>query len=114
MAVRAAALGVLAALLVPAGVAFADAPSTWQDSPHVSGLDFLVVLFLIPGAIGLVIALLASLPYLIKGSSYHSGQPWLSEGEWFGGPRGGLDAAEGSDHPALGSATDRGGSGATY
>jgi hypothetical protein len=105
---------VFTVVLGGAGAAFADTPSAWPDPPHVSGAHYLLVLFLIPAAIGLVIAVLVSLPSWIKGSSYHSGEPWLSEGEWFGGPRGGVEAAEEDDPKALGAGTDQGGAGARY
>ncbi|MGI9155897.1 MAG: hypothetical protein ACR2FG_04580 [Marmoricola sp.] len=115
LAARAAALGTFSVVLAGSGAAFADTPSTWEDSPHVSGADFLLVLFLIPAAVALVIALLVALPSLVKGgSSYHAGQPWLGESEWFGGPRGGLEDAEGADQQALEPGADRGGAGARY
>lgn len=59
----------------------------------MSGLDFVIVLLLIPGGIALIITLLVMLPSLIKGDSYHPGQAWQGQPEWFGGPRKGADAA---------------------
>lgn len=111
---RAAALGACSALLLGSGAAYADAPSTWENSPHVSGLHALTILFLIPFALFLVISLLAALPSLVKGDSYRAGQPWLGEAEWFGGPRAGLGAADGEDQKALDAADDRGGAGARF
>jgi hypothetical protein len=74
----------------------------------------LTILFLIPFALFLVISLLAALPSLVKGSSYRAGQPWLGEPEWFGGPRGGVDAADDPDQKALGTTGDQGGAGARF
>lgn len=109
---RGAALGVFSVVLLGAGTALADAPSSWESAPHVSGLHALIVLFLIPLGLFLLISLLASLPYLIKGDSYQAGQPWRGEAEWFGGPRGGVDAAD--ERQAIGSPDDRGGAGARF
>ncbi|MCW2757743.1 MAG: hypothetical protein JWO46_1489 [Nocardioidaceae bacterium] len=66
---RAAGAGLFTVLLGLGGAAFADTPSNWEDSPHVSGFQFLLVLFLIPLGIGLVITVLTILPSLIKGST---------------------------------------------
>jgi len=94
---RRAALAVsTAAAVVVAlpGLASADTPAAWQDDPHVSGLDFLLVLLLIPVGLALLISLLAALPSMIRDRGYEPGQSWRAEAEWFGGPRKGVDAAE--------------------
>src|ERR1700712_2117746 len=109
---RAAALGAFAVVLLGSGTASADAPSTWQDSPHVSGLQALTVYFLIPFGLFLLISLLAALPSMIRGSSYKAGQPWLGEPEWFGGPRGGVEAPADEERGAIESARNQGGAGA--
>lgn len=82
------------ALLSVPVAAFADTPSTWTSAPHVSGLQFLVVLVLIPAGLFVVISLLAALPSMISDKGYEPGQSWRSDAEWFGGPRKGVDAAE--------------------
>lgn len=107
-------MGAFSVALLGPGAAVADAPSTWEDAPHVSGLQALTVLFLIPFALFLVISLLAALPSLVKGGSYQPGQPWLSEGEWFGGPRGGVQAADEVDQKAIESPDNPGGAGARF
>lgn len=112
--IRAAALGTFGVALLGPGTAFADAPSSWPDAPPVSGLDALTVFFLIPLALFLVISLLAALPSLVKGDSYRPGQPWLSEPEWFGGPRRGLESADETDQKAIESADEQGGAGARF
>ena len=93
---RRAALAASAALAVvvalPA-VASADTPAAWDDAPHVSGLQYLVLLVLIPLGLALVIALLASLPSMHH-RGYEPGQAWRAEAEWFGGPRKGVEAAD--------------------
>lgn len=94
---RRAALAVsvtLFGLLLAPVAAFADTPASWENEKHVSGLQFLVVLFLIPAGLFLVISLLAALPSLISDKGYEPGQSWRSEAEWFGGPRKGLEAAD--------------------
>jgi hypothetical protein len=90
LAVSAAAAAVVA---LPA-VASADTPQAWADDPHVSGLDFLLVLLIIPLGLGLVISLLAALPSMIRDRGYEPGQSWRAEAEWFGGPQKGVGATE--------------------
>ncbi|HET6152958.1 MAG TPA: hypothetical protein VFE15_08375 [Marmoricola sp.] len=92
-AALALSVGLFAAVLLPVS-AFADDPRSWQNAPHVSGLQFLVVLVLIPAGLFAIISLLASLPYLIGDKGYEPGQSWRSEPEWFGGPRKGVEATE--------------------
>jgi len=89
--VASAAFAVVVAL--PA-VASADTPAAWDDAPHVSGLQYLVLLVLIPLGLALVIALLASLPEMLHHRGYEPGQSWRAEAEWFGGPRKGVEAAD--------------------
>lgn len=90
LAVPAAAAAVVA---LPA-VASADTPEAWANDPHVSGLDFLLVLVLIPVGLALVISVLAALPSMIRDRGYEPGQSWRAEPEWFGGPQKGVEATE--------------------
>jgi hypothetical protein len=92
-AVLAVVAAVVAVVALPA-VALGDTPADWEKVPHVSGLEFLLVLVLIPVGIGLVITVLTILPSLIHDRGYEPGQSWRAEAEWFGGPRKGVDAAE--------------------
>lgn len=80
-------------VLLPAA-ASADTPAAWDEAPDVSGLEFLVVLFLIPAGLFLVISLLAALPSMISDKGYEPGQTWRAEAEWFGGASKGVDAAD--------------------
>jgi hypothetical protein len=91
--VLALSVGLFATVLLPIS-AFAEEPRSWQNAPHVSGLQFLVVLVLIPAGLFTIISVLASLPYMIGNKGYEPGQSWRSEPEWFGGPRKGVEAAE--------------------
>ena len=84
----------LASVVVTPVAAFADTPEAWDDAPHVSGLDFLLVLVLIPVGVALVISLLAALPSMIHDRGYEPGQSWRAGAEWFGGPRKGVEAAD--------------------
>ncbi|MCW2854593.1 MAG: hypothetical protein JWR52_208 [Marmoricola sp.] len=110
---RRAALAVSVAAFVLLSVpvaAFADTPSTWAKQPHVSGLQYLVVLFLIPAGLFIVITLFAALPSMISDKGYEPGQSWRSEAEWFGGPRKGVEAADELSSAQIEAAeTDRGG-----
>jgi hypothetical protein len=86
-------VGVFALAMLPAS-ALADTPATAPDAPHVSGLQWLVVLVLIPASLFVVISLLAALPSLLGDKGYEPGQSWRSEPEWFGGPGKGIEAAD--------------------
>ncbi|MCW2787584.1 MAG: hypothetical protein JWP74_4101 [Marmoricola sp.] len=104
------AVGAVALLSLPVS-AFADEPGAWANEPHVSGLQFLVVLVLIPAGLFVAISLLAALPSLIGDKGYEPGQSWRSEPEWFGGPKKGIEAAEELSPQQLEAAeTDQGGS----
>lgn len=95
--VRRAVLTVSTALVTLVGlpaVAVADTPAAWDDAPHVSGLEYLVVLLLIPLGLALVISLLVSLPSMIHDRGYEPGQSWRAEAAWFGGPSAGVEAAD--------------------
>lgn len=91
-----AAAGLILALVGAGTAAYADTPVSWQKVAPVSVFQFVVLLLLIPGGIALVIALLVSLPYMRRErAGYSPGQAWRGESVWFGGPRQGLDRADG-------------------
>jgi hypothetical protein len=92
-AVLALSAALVAVVALPA-VASADTPAAWADDPHVSGLEFLLVLVLIPVGLALVIGLFAAIPSMIHDRGYEPGQSWRAEAEWFGGPRKGVEAAD--------------------
>jgi hypothetical protein len=91
--VLAVSAAVVAVVALPA-VASADTPAAWEKADHVSGLQFLLVLVLIPGGLALVISLLAVLPSIIRDRGYEPGQSWRAEAEWFGGPQKGVGASD--------------------
>jgi hypothetical protein len=103
-----------AVLVVLAGpvAAHADVPRAWPDPPKVSGLDFLIVLVLIPLGVAVVISVLAALPEMIRDKGYEPGQSWRSEPEWFGGPRQGVRARDDVAERAL--EGERGGTSARW
>ena len=105
----------LVAIVALPGVASADTPAAWKNAPDVSGLQFLVVLLLIPAGLALVISLLAVLPSIIKDSGYAPGRSWRAEAEWFGGPQKGVEAASDLSPQLLVAAeTGRGGTSAQW
>jgi len=84
----------LVSIVALPAVASADTPAAWDKAPHVSGLDYLIVLVLIPGGLALLISLLAALPSMINDRGYEPGQSWRAQPEWFGGPQKGVGASE--------------------
>jgi hypothetical protein len=74
--------------------AVADPPAQWADNPSVSTMHVLLVLVVAPLALFALIWLLVYLPSMTRGEKYKPGQAWRGEPEWFGGPRGGLEALE--------------------
>lgn len=101
-----------------ASTAVAEPPESWEDTPSVSLLHVLLVLFLIPLALFLLICLLVYLPSMSRGRGDRSGEGHRGEAEWFGGPRDGLDAVDRTEQPtAVGSGdrdSGRGGAGAGW
>lgn len=93
-AVRALALTPALVLLGTAGTAAADAPDTWQTGPSVSGLHVILLLGGVPLALFVLITLLVYLPSMRHGDGHRPGEAWHGQSEWFGGPRGGLEAAD--------------------
>lgn len=89
------------------GPASADAPRAWGQSPHVSGFQFLLVLFLIPLVLALVISLLVSVPSMMHRGGYEPGHAWRAETEWFGGPGKGIAAVDEVSPAALGNAREQ-------
>lgn len=79
-------------------VALADTPAGWADAPHVSGFQFLLVLFLIPAGLAVLIAVLAALPSIVSGNKgYQAGRPFVADPQWFGGTAKGESADEDAD-----------------
>lgn len=91
---RSSAAGAMLVVAFAAAPALADTPESWSDEPSVSGLEFLLVLFLIPLGIALVVGVLAAIPSMLSSSDdYEPGQAWRGDSLWFGGPRKGLEAS---------------------
>lgn len=108
--ISAVALGLVAGSL--SAPAFAAPPTAWDEPATFSGLERLVVLFLIPLAVIAVIALLTYLPSLIKGQSKEAALVFQDRHEWFGGPRSGVEATQGAGEPV--DSSSKGGSGAGW
>lgn len=114
-AARALVLAPAAVVTLMAAPAVAAPPEAWPQAEPVSVLDFLIVLLLLPLGLGLVIALLASVPAMARGEKYAPGQAWRGETTWFGGPKDGLEAADRTDPAAIESGhDDRGGASARW
>lgn len=102
----------LAVSPVPAA---ATPPEGWPETEPVSVTSYLLLLLVIPLGLALLIALLASVPRLVRGDRYTPGLAWRKETEWFGGPRDGLEAADRTDPKALeGESAERGGASARW
>ena len=107
---RAAALLLLVPMVLVTsltGTAFADAPVQWEDSGPYSPLYVITILVVIPASMFALITLLVYLPSMMRtGESYHPGQPWRNDAEWFGGPRGGVGAVDRTEQPRAVSGSD--------
>lgn len=91
---RSSAAGLMLVMALAATPALADTPESWSDEASVSGLEFLLVLFLIPLGLALVVGVLAAIPSMLSSSDdYEPGQAWRGDSLWFGGPRKGLEAS---------------------
>ena len=84
------------------GSAFASPPETWQGDRGTSTLKTLLLLVGVPLLLFVVITLLVYLPSMRQNQSYRPGQVWRGEPEWFGGPRGGLDALDRAEPATVG------------
>jgi hypothetical protein len=102
------ALALTPALLVTgaAGAAFASPPNTWQEGPPVSALHVILVLAIPPLALFVIITLLTYLPSMSRNAGYHPGEVWRYDAQWFGGPRGGVEALDAAEQPALSHRTE--------
>lgn len=98
------------------GPAVAVPPEGWPAAEPVSSLS--VILLLVGGPVALIaiITLLVYVPSMARGEKYTPGRAWRNENEWFGGPRGGVEAADNAEPKALaGNAPeDRGGASAHW
>ena len=93
-AARALALTPAILVITATGTAFADAPEIWKSGDDVSPLYVLLVLGAAPAGLFLLITLLVYVPSMSRGEEYQPGLAWRNEPEWFGGPRGGVEATE--------------------
>ncbi len=99
-----------------AGPALAVPPERWPVSEPVSALYALLILVGIPVALFAIISLLVYVPSMARGEKYTPGLAWRNRNEWFGGPRGGVEAADSVEPQAIegGADTDRGGANARW
>jgi hypothetical protein len=95
------ALALTPGLLVTgaAGAAVASPPNTWKEGPPVSPLHVILVLCVAPLALFVIITLLTYLPSMSRSARYHPGEVWRYDPQWFGGPRGGVEALEAAEQP---------------
>jgi hypothetical protein len=110
---RAAALAPGVLVPLAAAPALAVPPEGWPAPDPVSTLDMLLVLLGIPLALFVGITLLVYVPSMARGERYTPGLAWRNENEWFGGPRGGLGAADHAEPESVGE-SDRGGASARW
>jgi hypothetical protein len=98
---RSVALTPAILLGLAAGPAVAAPPEGWPQAEPVSTLHVLVILVAIPVALFAIISLLVHVPSMARGEAYTPGLAWHHENEWFGGPRGGVEAADTADPKAI-------------
>jgi hypothetical protein len=97
------------AVVLVATPAFADTPASWADDDNSSTVHSLLIALGIPVLLFVLITFLVYLPSIIRGQQYDAALAWRDQPEWFGGPRGGADAAV--DEPAD---QDKGGASANW
>lgn len=102
------------AVVVAAGPAFADVPEGWGEPEPVDRLWAMGLLVGAPLGLFALITLLVYLPSMRRGNRYEPGLAWRSEPEWFGGPSGGVDAADRAGSRPAGQDADRGGASARW
>jgi len=95
-------------VITATGTAFADPPEQWDTDQGIPALDGLMVYLLIPLGLFLLITLLVYIPSMTRSETYRPGEAWRGEPEWFGGPRGGVEAVRKQEQPATveGAGTD--------
>jgi hypothetical protein len=114
-AARAVALTPAVLVGTVAAPALASPPAQWGPQPSVDPLHALLVYLIIPGGLFLLITLLVYVPSMARGQKYQPGLAWRNEPEWFGGPSGGVEAAENADQAAAeGESGQRGGASARW
>ena len=91
---RVLALVLVLFVLFSAGPAVAAPPEGWPEAEPVSTLHVLLLLGGGPLALFAIISLLVYVPSMSRGETYTPGLVWRNEDEWFGGPRGGVQAVE--------------------
>ena len=101
------------ALALVAAPAFADTPAKWPDAEPVSALHAMLILVAFPLGLFVIITLLVYVPSLARGEKYTPGLAWRNENEWFGGPRGGVEAAEKAQPEAIEGVQETGRGGAS-
>lgn len=113
---RVLALAPACFVLLSAGPALAVPPEGWPAAEPVSTLNALLLLVGGPVALFAIITMFVYLPSMSRGETYTPGLAWHNENEWFGGPRGGVDAADAvAPEPTDGDAgSDRGGASARW
>jgi hypothetical protein len=84
----------VAATVVLTGPALADVPEGWSDPKPMSWGHLLLLILVIPIALGIIIALVVALPGLVKGEGFTGGH---AGGQWLGGPRKGTSELAGPD-----------------
>ncbi len=113
---RVLALAPAALVALSAGAANAVPPEGWPAGDPVSTLQVLVLMVGIPVALLVAITLLVYVPSMARGEKYTPGLAWRNENEWFGGPRGGVEAVDRIEPKAVGAGgdEDRGGASARW
>jgi hypothetical protein len=112
---RAVALTPAILVSLAAAPALATAPDQWPEPAPVSTLHALLIVGAIPIGLFALITLLVYVPSMMRDEKYHPGLAWRSEPEWFGGPNGGIEAADKADPKAVeGAGAERGGASGSW
>lgn len=98
---RAVALIPAILLCAMATPAIAAPPEGWPQAEPVSTLHALLILVAIPLGLFALITLLVHVPSMARHEEYTPGLAWHHQNEWFGGPSGGVEAADKPDPKAI-------------
>jgi hypothetical protein len=90
-----------AALALLAAPAYADTPASWPDVEPISMLHAVLLLGGVPVLLFVLIGVAVYVPSMVRGEREAGSDRWQGGGNWFGGPREGVEATDKVDPAAI-------------